>query len=1000
MHKHKLNRYYDKPVVDYLIILVVLIIGMWQLFFCRAVMKWDMVDINLPWNYFISECINHGKLPLWNPYSRFGFPQYGDPCTWYPVNWLLGLIRQYDLYAIHLEYLLHLFLAAVGMYNLCRFYGLSRPVRLIMAVSYMFSGFFIGNAQHIWWLVNATWLPFAFLYLLKLHRDPGFTDAVKLGFVFFLMISGGYPGLFISTGYLFFIIFLILIGKYLKDRDFPAIRRFVSFSLIAVFVFLLSSLVVLVSSFDFSDYVNRGTALPYDAGGVLFGSFSPVALISLIFSYPASINNTAVWGSDFSMVNTFTGFFSLMILMFFLLSGRAPKQSIYFSAVAVIFLMIAMAEVFPFRRWLYLYIPYMDMFRFSSLFRLFVIFFFILAAGFSIEKLLTGLKIWKQFTKYIFIVIILLVAFLIILSFTIERWMFKTLVKDGFSYFDSIAGIGEKIFFQGFILLCLVCIFLFLIWKKREWRSQVLVLIIFAEIIISVQLNINATVVYPYSPQYIENHLNKLTTGFPLPSLNKSMRNSSDTTISKHIPYLWHNLGELYKTPSISSFSPYKLNTLQTAVRNKQLEAVMDQPLAFLAGSLTKTGLVDTSTVLETIPGTIQVKEFRPGHIELQVHTDTILYLALLQNYYPYWNAFIDDIRQDIIPVNNTFMAVKLLKGYHRVLFEFRSQKILTAFWISFICWILCLCVIVYGQLKKSEPSLNLHLRLIPLIVAFLALSVFIFNNRERYRLPKKMITSLIDFASGIGTDSVKTVLNVDDPSKFPDTVTNHASVLRLQQQNDLSELQRLLTDMDSEYILFVQMNTPFIAETEWLISQFYPEEVLYENFGDRYYVLRKRGYTEYESALFASTNDFETQVTAWSDPVTGLDSVFSYSGRYSNKLDSVNIYSSTYTTKISSLPKVDRNYFRITLRAKTGISADPLIVFEVKRKDKTFIWNATHLKDMMVEGDQWSKVCMVKYPYERLKADDVLKIYVWNNSRGNAWIDDFRIELIPGNGH
>ncbi|HJX71119.1 MAG TPA: hypothetical protein VJ346_04185, partial [Bacteroidales bacterium] len=796
--------------------------------------------------------------------------------------------------------------------------------------SYMFSGFFIGNAQHIWWLINATWLPFAFLYLLRLYKDPGFTDALKLGFIFFLMLSGGYPGLFIVTVYLFLVAFFVLVIKYMKERNYAGIRKFLSFISIAIFIFVLTSLVVLVSAFDFSDFINRGTALPYDKGGVLSGAFSSRALLSILFSYPASINNVAFWGSDFSMVNTFFGFFILIILIFFLISGKAPKQSIYFSAVAIFFLMLAMAEVFPFRRWLYLYVPFMDMFRFSSLFRLFAIFFFILAAGFSIEKLISHLKPGKQFLKYIWITGVLLAVFLIIMSFNIERWMFKALFTDGFPYFDSIAGIGEKVFFQGAILLGLISVFLLFLWRKREWGRPVLVLVIFAEMIISVQLNINATVVNPYAPEYIESHLDKLPAGFPIPSLNDNMRSTNDTTMGKNLPYLWRNLGELYKMPSGSSFSPYKLNTVQTAVRNNTIEAVIGQPLVFLAKSLTQAGLVDTSTILKAEPGSIQITGFDPGRIELKACTDTTLFLVLLQNLYPYWHVTVDNTEQEIIPVNDTFMAVRLPEGDHHLMFEFHSKRIVFVFWISLICWILCLSVIIISWLKRPEPGLSLYLKLMLLIPAFLLLSILIINNRQRYRLPKKMIPSLVDFASGLSNDSVKVVLNIDNPSEFPSAFIHRACVLRLQQRNDLSELQRWLMQMDSEYVLFAQMNTPFIPETEWLISQYYPKEIIRRKFGTGFYALRKKGIAEDEPITFSSVNDFETPVPGWSDSGTGLDSMVIYSGRYSNKLDSINIYSSTYTTRITNLPKPGRKYFRITLQARPGPGADPLIVFEV----------------------------------------------------------------------
>ncbi|HJX72392.1 MAG TPA: hypothetical protein VJ346_10575, partial [Bacteroidales bacterium] len=442
---------------------------------------------------------------------------------------------------------------------------------------------------------------------------------------------------------------------------------------------------------------------------------------------------------------------------------------------------------------------------------------------------------------------------------------------------------------------------------------------IFAEMLISVQLNINATVVSPYAPEHIESHLDKLPAGFPIPSLNDNMRSTNDSTMGKNLLYLWRNLGELYKIPSGSSFSPYKLNTVQTAVRNNTIEAVIGQPLVFMAKFITQEGLVDTSTILKAEPGSIQITGFDPGRIELKVYTDTTLFLVLLQNLYPYWHVTVDNTEKEIIPVNDTFMAVRLPEGDHHLMFEFHLKKIVFVFWISLICWILCLSVIIISWLKRPEPGLNLYLKLMLLILAFLVLLILIINNRQRYRLPKKMIPSLVDFASGLSNDSVKVVLNIDNPSEFPSALIHRARVLRLQQRNDLSELQRWLMQMDFEYVLFAQINTPFMPETEWLIRQYYPKEIIRRKFGAGFYALRKKGIAEDESITFSSINDFEKPVPGWSDCGTGLDSMVKYSGRYSNKLDSVNIYSSTYTTRITNLPKPGRKYFRITLQARTG---------------------------------------------------------------------------------
>ncbi len=985
----------NKRLIDYLIILGVLFLGLWQLAFFRSVMKWDIVDINLPWNYFISECMNHGILPLWNPYSMFGFPQYGDPATWYPVNWVIGLIRQYDLYAVHFEYLLHLFLAAIGMYKLGFLFGFSRNTRLIVAISYMFSGFFISNAQHIWWLINATWLPFIFLYFIRLYKIPTFSDSVKLAFVIFLALSGGYPGLFISTAYLFLAIFCFLLIKNLMAKNFLEIKKWLLFLSITCIFLVFSSLVVFVSSFDFSHYINRGVALPYNKGGTLFGSFPPKALLSAVFPYSVSLNDSNIWGADFSVLNIYFGFFCLLILLITVFAGKISKKSLYYFVIGIVFLLIAMAEVFPFRKWLYLYIPYMDMFRFSSIFRLFAIFFFILATGFGIEKLNSDQGYKIKFVRYGRMAGILLFLSLLILFFNLNRWKFKLLFTKGFSLFDHIAGINEKIFLQGVIHIGLLGIFLFIITWKKTWWYWALTSIVIIDMILSVQLNINATVTERYSPKIINNYLKKLPAGFPIPSLTHSINNTNDKTLEPNIPYIWRNLGELYKTPSSSSFSPYRLNTVHTSIINKSLDNILDNPIVFLTKPIIRPDGTDFLEILPYDPESLQVTLFKPNRFEMNVNLDSSLTLVLLQNYYPYWTATVNEKKQSIIKIKDTFMSLKLGKGEHHLVFEFKIKKVMVAFWISLITWGFCLIIIGLTWIKKSSDLKNQLFKLIFIFSVLILFIGLILINMRRYHVVKNTIPSLSEASEKLGNDTVSLLLNIDTPFYLPKNSSHYATIIRPQQKKDMAILNRYLQKNDTKYLLYAQVNAIYMPEAEWLIHTYYPREIVRKQFGTDYFVLLKKETVGKDAVLFHSMNDFEKPAPGWSINSQHIDTVVAYSGEYSNKIDSINIYSSTFNTTFSKLPPTKNNLFRITLKALTSPTADPLIIFQVIREGKTVIWKGEHIRNMITCDGKWNNVCMFKHLYENVNKNDNLRIYVWNNSKGNVWIDDFKIEII-----
>ncbi|MFM7638367.1 MAG: hypothetical protein ACKO67_01430, partial [Bacteroidota bacterium] len=76
-----------------------------------AALQWDATEIYLPWKYFVTEQVKQGYLPLWNPYMSGGFPQHGDPGTWYELSYLFAATHEYNLQSLLVEYLTHLLIA-------------------------------------------------------------------------------------------------------------------------------------------------------------------------------------------------------------------------------------------------------------------------------------------------------------------------------------------------------------------------------------------------------------------------------------------------------------------------------------------------------------------------------------------------------------------------------------------------------------------------------------------------------------------------------------------------------------------------------------------------------------------------------------------------------------------------------------------------------------------------------------------------------------------------
>ena len=75
----------------WLFITVVIVVALYPLSLFQHIPKWDSVRGYLPYRFFVSDYVNDGHLPLWNPFQRLGYTGYADLQSgcWYPIVWLL-----------------------------------------------------------------------------------------------------------------------------------------------------------------------------------------------------------------------------------------------------------------------------------------------------------------------------------------------------------------------------------------------------------------------------------------------------------------------------------------------------------------------------------------------------------------------------------------------------------------------------------------------------------------------------------------------------------------------------------------------------------------------------------------------------------------------------------------------------------------------------------------------------------------------------------------------
>ena len=117
-----------------------------------------------------------GDGPYWNPYSQCGRPWAGNPqaALYYPFNWLPTILN--DSATAGWLLVLHHCLAGVGVFFLCRHFGLRQGAALIGGITFLAAPYYIAHTGEGHWnqVCLVAWVPWTLLSFERLRKaQPG-----------------------------------------------------------------------------------------------------------------------------------------------------------------------------------------------------------------------------------------------------------------------------------------------------------------------------------------------------------------------------------------------------------------------------------------------------------------------------------------------------------------------------------------------------------------------------------------------------------------------------------------------------------------------------------------------------------------------------------------------------------------------------------------------------------------------------------------------------------
>lgn len=648
----------------------------WPIVFLQHTFKWDMLDISLQWRYFVSECFNNGVLPTWNPFMNSGFPQQADPQTWYPVSALLGfLFRKYSLYVLHLEYSLHLIIGFTGFYHLSKQWKATNETALLAGVVYVGSGFFVGNGSHLGWIISAAYSPWLFYHWHKFIQHPTYSTSLAVALLNFFILTGGYPAFFIVNAYLQVGFLIVAVFQHRKKDVIPILLVGISF-------FSMAAL-PLVASFEMKNQLARNLA---EGNHYLYGAVNWQGLLSLFVPFVSAANNNWL-ESEQTMVNLF---FGTIPLVFAVLAAFQSKRKFVVLLVALFFLATSMGSITPIRTWLFEYVPFMNLFRFPGLFRLYFIGSMLLL--FSGEPITSFLQSYKL--NRVSSAVLLLLASLFILLFASNynstSWTFFTSFSLlNFEFFNE-AQPNDLIAVNA--LLALVSLAFFTLGFFSKNKSLLIGSILF-ELVVGFYLVAPSLLVDQQSPKEIEAFFTANNSGFEAPS-TANLFNDEAILAEPHILLIWRNKQVLSKIPSPLGYSPYSLKLTDSNLpEGFSYDSLLAHPFVFLAECDSQRMGPTEKRIQE--PYFITWKKFTPNRYMFIVENSAECYATVLTKNYPGWHVKVNG-EEKFVNARFSFNHVFLTAGINDVEFYFEPWylKFLVPLWAlgflaSFAAWLL-----------------------------------------------------------------------------------------------------------------------------------------------------------------------------------------------------------------------------------------------------------------------------------------------------------------------
>jgi len=622
-------------------------------------MKWDVADEFMPYRHFAAECWRHGTLPLWCPYTRYGFPLHADPQggAFYLPAMLLGLPFGYDFTAVALEHFMHAVWAGLGFYFLSLWLTKRWWVALLVGVSYACCGVFIANAQHTSWVAAASWLPWIAYCFVRTMQKPTVYLATASALCLGLAATGSYPAFLLVLAYVLAVTWVVIGVERNKARDMKSFVVATAWWLGSCVMGLLYASFPLVSFARAYPLIDRQENMQ-----AIFqqGPFPVSAWLSFLLPV-AALTPKWIGHTDISMANAYVGLVPLLALPLVVWSQRRGKAFLFLT-LALLLLLVAAGDATPLREWLFRFAPGMNTFRFPSMFRVFAIGFLLLSTGYTLSnnRLIYRLTAMNRRLVKRYCMMLLAVLVVVISVIVLTRHDALTKAAVGLYKTDPTVEYGALALNAVLQLACvgLLLLAIAVVRRKASYVFSALVAVQVFNFVVLCMPNVYSTGVSSVKAQPLNARIDSLDR-LPLQNLITSVPASHYGDVNMHPSFF--NVNVLEKRIAHDGYNPFVLKAYTLLEADT---AAYDQSIR--------------STLVHAEPASqarLQTAAHTPNRLLLKVDANEPVQVVYQQCYYPGWHCRVDGYETDLSNAS-TLLSTTVGRGRHDLEFYYRPDYV------------------------------------------------------------------------------------------------------------------------------------------------------------------------------------------------------------------------------------------------------------------------------------------------------------------------------------